>query len=123
MMKSMSFYDAGAEGFYHGLFLGLIALMDNRYKIRSNRESGYGRYDVCMYPNVKNIAGIIIEVKWEKNLDDKDLERLADEALMQIDEKKYNTEMFEEGINEIIEFGMAFSGKKVSIKTRLQHIE
>lgn len=46
MDKSIRFYDAGAEGFYHGLVLGLIALMDNQYKIKSNRESGDGRYIV-----------------------------------------------------------------------------
>ena len=50
MDNSISFYDAGAEGFYHGLVLGLIALMDNQYKIKSNRESGDGRYDISLIP-------------------------------------------------------------------------
>ncbi len=118
MMKSMSFYDAGAEGFYHGLFLGLIALMDNQYKIRSNRESGDGRYDVCMFPKKNDLPGIIIEVKWDKDLDDDELDKLATKALEQIDDKKYETEMRDDGITDIIKFGMAFSGKHVSIKTR-----
>ena len=51
MDKSISFYDAGAEGFYHGLLLGMIALMDNQYKIKSNREAGDGRYEIwnCIF--------------------------------------------------------------------------
>lgn len=118
MLKSMSFYDAGAEGFYHGLFLGLIALMDNQYKIRSNRESGDGRYDVSMFPKENDRPGIIIEVKWDKDLDDKSLDKLASEALKQIDDKNYETEMRDDGINDILKFGMAFSGKHVSIKTK-----
>ena len=118
MMKSMSFYDAGAEGFYHGLFLGLIALMDNQYKIRSNRESGDGRYDVSMFPKNDDLPGIIIEVKWDKDLDDDELNELATKALEQIDDKKYETELRDDGITDIIKFGMAFSGKHVLIKTR-----
>ncbi len=118
MMKSMSFYDAGAEGFYHGLFLGLIALMDNQYKIRSNRESGDGRYDVSMFPKQNSLPGIIIEVKWDTDLDDKALDKLATKALEQIDNKNYEAEMRDDGITDIIKFGMAFSGKHVLIKTR-----
>lgn len=118
MMKSMSFYDAGAEGFYHGLFLGLIALMDNQYKIRSNRESGDGRYDISLFPKNDDLPGIIIEVKWDKDLDDDELNELAAKALEQIDDKKYETELRDDGITDIIKFGMAFSGKHVLIKTR-----
>lgn len=114
----MSFYDAGAEGFYHGLFLGLIALMDNQYKIRSNRESGDGRYDVSMFPKQNSLPGIIIEVKWDTDLDDKALDKLATKALEQIDNKNYEAEMRDDGITDIIKFGMAFSGKHVLIKTR-----
>ena len=117
MTLSVSFYDTGAEGFYHGLFLGLIALMDNQYKIRSNRESGDGRYDICMYPKNKNHSGIIIEVKWESNLNQDSLAKLAEKALRQIDAKNYDAEMVNEGVKHIIKFGIAFSGKKVEIKT------
>ena len=66
MKKSISFYDAGSEGFYHGLMLGLIALMDNQYRIKSNRESGDGRYDIAMFPREKRYPGIIMELKWKK---------------------------------------------------------
>ena len=118
MDKSISFYDAGAEGFYHGLVLGLIALMDNQYKIKSNRESGDGRYDISLFPREGRYPGIIMELKWKKDLSADELSGLADEALIQIDEKRYDAEMKEDGIQDILKFGLAFSGKKVSVKTK-----
>lgn len=117
MDKSISFYDAGAEGFYHGLVLGLIALMDNQYKIKSNRESGDGRYDISLIPREDRYPGIIMELKWKKDLSAEALSELADEALLQIDEMRYDAEMKEEGIQEILKFGIAFSGKRVNVKT------
>lgn len=118
MDKSISFYDAGAEGFYHGLVLGLIALMDNQYKIKSNRESGDGRYDISLFPREDRYPGIIMELKWKKDLNADELLGLADEALAQIDDKRYDEEMKEDGIRDILKFGIAFSGKKVSVKTK-----
>ena len=118
MDKSISFYDAGAEGFYHGLMLGLIALMDNQYKIKSNRESGDGRYDISLIPREQRYPGIIMELKWEKNLRSEELDMLASEALNQIDEKRYDTEIIDEGVADMLKFGIAFSGKKVSVKAR-----
>lgn len=118
MDKSISFYDAGAEGFYHGLVLGLIALMDNQYKIKSNRESGDGRYDISLFPREGRYPRIIMELKWKKDLSADELLGLADEALIQIDEKRYDAEMKEDGIQDILKFGIAFSGKKVSVKTK-----
>ena len=118
MDKSISFYDAGAEGFYHGLVLGLIALMDNQYKIKSNRESGDGRYDISLIPRENGYPGIIMELKWEKDLDEEQLSNLADDALAQIDEKRYDTEMKEDGVQDILKFGIAFSGKKVIVRIK-----
>ena len=116
MDKSISFYDAGAEGFYHGLVLGLIALMDNQYKITSNRESGDGRYDISMFPREARYPGIIMELKWQKDMDIESLDVLADEALDQIDRKRYDADMKNDGMKDILKFGIAFSGKKVSVK-------
>ncbi|MCC8105978.1 MAG: AAA family ATPase [Clostridiales bacterium] len=116
--KSISFYDAGTEGFYHGLVLGLIALMDNQYKIKSNRESGDGRYDISMFPKEERYPGIIMELKWKKNLEEDQLAELADEALSQIEDIRYDAEMKEDGIKDILKFGIAFSGKKVRVKTK-----
>ena len=118
MDKSVSFYDAGAEGFYHGLVLGLIALMDNQYKIKSNRESGDGRYDICLIPRKHRYPGVIMELKWKKNLRGDYLDKFAEEALSQIDEMGYDSELKEEGIYNILKMGIAFSGKKVSIKAK-----
>lgn len=116
MNKSISFYDAGAEGFYHGLVLGLIALMDNQYKIRSNRESGDGRYDISLFPREKKYPGIIMELKWKNGLDEEELKSLAKDALLQIENEKYDSEMREEGIENILKLGIAFSGKRVSVR-------
>jgi len=118
MDRSISFFDAGAEGFYHGLVLGLIALMDNQYKIKSNRESGDGRYDISLVPRESRYPGILMELKWEKDLSEEQLSDLADDALDQIDKKRYDTEMKEEGIHDILKFGIAFSGKRVCVKIK-----
>ena len=119
MRTSVSFYDAGAEGFYHGLVLGLVALMDNQYMIRSNRESGDGRYDISMIPRENRYPGIIMEFKWDKNLSDKALDSLSAEAFAQIEDKSYDTEIRNEGVDTVIKLGIAFSGKKVKIRTGL----
>ena len=118
MDKSISFYDAGAEGFYHGLTLGLIALLDNQYRIKSNRESGDGRYDISLIPREKKYPGIIMELKWKSGLKETELEKLSTEALNQIDEKRYDMELKEEEIENVIKLGIAFSGKKVVIKAQ-----
>lgn len=118
MDKTISFYDAGAEGFYHGLVLGLIALMDNQYKIQSNRESGDGRYDIGLIPRTNCYPGILIELKWKRRLEAEALDALAEEALDQIDQNRYDSEMKAVGIKDIMKFGIAFSGKRVRIKTR-----
>ena len=115
MDKSISFYDAGAESFYHGLVLGLIALMDNQYKIKSNRESGDGRYDISLIPRENRYPGIIMELKWKKDLKEDGLIELANQALAQIDNNRYDAEMKEDGIHDVLKFGIAFSGKKVYI--------
>lgn len=120
MDKAISFYDAGTESFYHGLMLGLIALMDNRYKIKSNRESGDGRYDISLFPKEERNPGIIMELKWKKALSTEELDRLAEDALVQIEDMRYDSEMKEGGIKEILKFGIAFTGKNVCIKTGKQ---
>lgn len=115
MDKSISFYDSGAEGFYHGLLLGLIALMDNQYKIKSNRESGDGRYDISMIPRDGKHPGIIMELKSGTGLSEEALETLSVEALHQINCKRYDADMRNDGIENILKLGIAFSGKIVKI--------
>ena len=115
MDKAVSFYDAGAEGFYHGLSLGLVALMDDQYKIRSNRESGDGRYDISLIPRKSKYPAIIMELKWKSGLSEDALGRLSNEALKQIDDKRYDAELKQDGVEMILKLGIAFSGKKVQI--------
>lgn len=117
MDKSISYYDSGTEGFYHGLILGLIALMDNQYKIKSNRESGDGRYDICLIPRDGKHPGIIMELKSETGLGEEELKSLSEKALNQINHKRYDTELRGDGVENILKLGIAFSGKKVKIKT------
>ena len=91
--------------------------MDNQYKIKSNRESGDGRFDVSLIPREKRYPGIILELKWKEKLGDVELEKWSNEALKQIGELRYDSEMKEDGITEILKFGIAFSGKKVCVRT------
>lgn len=115
MLESISFYDAGSEGFYHGMVLGLCAILSNRYYVRSNGESGLGRFDIQLLPKVRAIPGFIFELKHAKT-DAEDLETLAHEALNQIDIQKYDTQMISQGISDIVKIGIAFRGKKAVIK-------
>lgn len=117
MDKTISFYDTASESFYHGMILGLISMMDNQYKIKSNRESGKGRFDIGLIPRDDKYPGMIMELKWKKNLDDDELTLLADEALCQIHSMEYDSEMKSEGVKKILKFGIAFSGKRVCVKT------
>ena len=88
-----------------------------QYKIKSNRESGDGRFDVSLIPREKRYPGIILELKWKEKLSDVELEKWSNEALKQIGELRYDSEMKEDGITEILKFGIAFSGKKVCVRT------
>ena len=117
MDKTISFYDTASESFYHGMILGLISMMDNQYKIKSNRESGKGRFDIGLIPRDDKYPGMIMELKWKKNLDDDELTLLADEALCQIHSMEYDSEMKSEGVKKILKFGIAFSGKSVCVNT------
>ena len=86
-----------------------------QYKKSSNREAGYGRYDIQLTPKYKNLPGIIIELKAAKDCTEEELKALSKKALQQIDEKKYDTELREAGITDVIKYGVAFCGKKVEI--------
>lgn len=109
MDKSISFYDADAEGYYHGLTLGLIALLDSQYQIKSNGESGDGQFDISLLPREKKYPGIIMELKWKSGLGNAELEALSAEALRQIEGKRYTQVMNETGIVQILKLGIAFS--------------
>lgn len=115
MLKSISSMDGVNEGFYHGMMLGLCAVLGNRYRVRSNRESGLGRFDIQLTPLVNGIPGFLFEFK-HTNDAHVDLASLAEKALQQIDEKKYDTDLRDAGINSIIKIGIAFRGKSAIVR-------
>lgn len=115
MVKNISSIDGANEGFYHGMMLGLCAILGNRYKIRSNRESGLGRFDIQLMPLTKGMPGFIFEFKHTKD-EHTDLSALADSALQQIEAKKYDTELRDNGVNSIIRIGIAFRGKSAVVR-------
>ena len=116
LLQSVSSFDTAHENFYHGMMLGLLAIMSDDYIIRSNRESGEGRFDMQMEPKVNAMPGIIMEFKSGKNCKQEELERLSKEGIRQIREKHYITEMAARGIGTIQLYGIAFSGKQVSVE-------
>lgn len=113
MKKSISYFDTSSESFYHGLVLGLMAMLDSHYKILSNRESGEGRYDIALIPADTNYPAFIMELKWKNHLDKETLNELAKKALKQMDDKHYENEILNECKVKIIKIGIAFSGKDV----------
>lgn len=117
MLQSISSMDGANEAFYHGMMLGLCAVLGNRYRVRSNRESGFGRFDIQLTPLVAGIPGFLFEFK-HTNDEHVDLETLADSALRQIDEKRYDTELRSAGVNSIIKIGIAFRGKNAVVKQK-----
>lgn len=115
LRQSASSFDTAGEMFFHGLFLGICALFDNRYYLTSNRESGKGRFDIQLMPKDNSRPGILIELKSEKDVTEEQLEALAQSALDQINNREYDTEMKTRGIKTIFKYGVAFSGKNVKI--------
>lgn len=115
MVKSISSIDGANESFYHGMMLGLCAILGNRYKIRSNRESGLGRFDIQLMPLTKGMPGFIFEFKHTKD-EHIDLSTLANSALQQIEAKKYDTELRDNGVTSIIRIGIAFRGKSAVVR-------
>ncbi len=124
-MATFSYFDTGnklsrekPERFYHGFVLGLMVELADRYVLTSNRESGFGRYDVMLEPRKPGDAGIIMEFKVQDRAEEKELSDTADAALKQIKEKKYETALVEKGFSKekIRSYGFAFCGKQVLIK-------
>ena len=114
LIQSVSSFDTAGENFYHGFMLGLCALLGGAF-VTSNREPGDGHYDIQLKPTKKELPGILIELKAEKNCNDEQLKKLSETALQQINDKKYETELMTAGVRTIYKYGVAFSGKKVEV--------
>lgn len=111
----VSVYDtANKESFYHGFMLGMTALfLEKDYNVVSNRESGYGRFDLAILPKDKDDVGVIMEFKVAVN--EVELQEKANEALRQIETQEYITEFQTRGIHDVWKYGIAFYKKKVAV--------
>ena len=116
MAISMSYYDGSKinEKPYHNLILGSILYLEDRYTIDSNIERGFGRTDLTLTPKDRSEAGYIFEFKVVESQEE--MEKGLDQALEQIKSKKYDINMKNEGVNEIIHIGIVFCGKLVDVK-------
>ena len=115
MAKTISCFDGLRENYYHGLVLGLITVLEANYYLHSNRESGNGRYDIQLEPKNLHMPGIIIELKAAEKSSGDSLKSLAQTALEQIIEKKYDTELHARGIKTIYKYGVAFCNKDAEV--------
>ena len=115
LLKSVSYNDTkkGNEAFYHGFILGMSLYLEGEYIVKSNIESGLGRYDVSIEPKNKNKRGYILEFKATDNVDK--LEEISKEALKQIEEAKYSSSLKQTDTKEILYLGIAFCGKQIKV--------
>ena len=119
VLKSFSYFDTAQkeeEKVYHAFVLGLLLGLSGTHEVKSNRESGYGRYDVMVIPKDPTQLGIVIEFKKVSTLKKETLEEAAEAALQQIEQKRYTQELADRGIQSIIQLGIAFQGKEVYMK-------
>lgn len=115
LLGIISTYDAAnKESFYHGFMLGLSTLLlGSDYLVESNRESGYGRFDMDIFPKDPQKSGVILEFKAAAS--EADLESKANEALAQIEARHYDEEFQKRGIQNVWKYGIAFCGKKIHV--------
>ena len=112
LLESISFNDA-YENFYHGFVTGILSNMKG-YTVKSNRESGNGRGDIFIRPVSRRKTAVILELKVCRNFNE--LEKRADDALKQIEEKKYEMELKDDGYNNVIKYGISFFKKDCLVK-------
>jgi hypothetical protein len=119
VVSSMSFFDVSGkepERFYHAFVLGLLVSLSKTHEVKSNRESGSGRYDVMLIPRDRTKPGVILEFKKVYGETDEAFQEMAEEALLQIKDRGYGEELKSRGIQKIVSLGIAMRGKKVLIK-------
>ncbi|MVX62520.1 AAA family ATPase [Clostridium chromiireducens] len=118
VINNLSYFDVSGkepERVYHAFVLGMLVSLSDNYKVKSNKESGYGRYDVMIIPKDTSKIGIIIEFKKIDDFLDDTIEEATRDALKQIEDKKYAQELIENGIKNIIKLAIVFKGKTVEV--------
>lgn len=116
LSETVSFYDTATEGFYHGMLLGLIALLGNYYEIESNREVGNGRYDIQLRPYDKKRTAYVIELKAAAS--EQEINHEAENAIKQIYDKEYYQKLKALKFKSIVGYGMAFYKKKCYVVSK-----
>ncbi|WP_275950252.1 AAA family ATPase [Desulfonema limicola] len=120
--KVLSFHDTEgreSEKFYHAFILGLLVWLEDRYEVKSNRESGLGRYDAVLIPKDRTKIGIIMEFKKVNERKKETPEQTLKKAMEQIEKKKYTAELKAAGIKDIIKIAIAFKGKELWLEHSL----
>ena len=118
VINNLSYFDISGkepERVYHAFVLGMLVSLSNEYQVKSNKESGYGRYDVMIIPKDISKIGIIIEFKKIDYFLDDTIEEATKEALRQIEEKNYAQELFQKEVKNIIKLAIIFKGKEVRV--------
>ncbi|WP_252227125.1 MULTISPECIES: AAA family ATPase [unclassified Clostridium] len=118
VVNNISYFDVSGkepEKVYHAFVLGMLISISDEYEVKSNKESGYGRYDVMIIPKNISKLGVIIEFKKVSEFSNATIDEATNIALTQIEEKKYETELLEKGITNIIKLAIVFKGKEVKV--------
>ena len=114
-----SFMDVGkntAENFYHAFVLGMLVGLKDNYYVKSNRESGFGRYDIMLEPKDKNGNSFVMEFKVLEDAEEKTIEDTIENAKKQIEERRYVDDLEERGYTNITKMVFAFKGKEVKMQ-------
>lgn len=122
ILKKVSSFDTH-ENFYHGLVIGLLALSENNFFLASNKEQGYGRFDICLTPKDPKRKAIIIELKSQDKRTKEKLKTLAIQGLNQIEQKEYFQGLNPSRCSSVLEYGIAFSKKEVEIVSKEKKLE
>jgi len=118
VINNISYFDVSGkepERVYHAFVLGMLISLEGQYEVKSNKESGYGRYDVMIIPKDKNKIGLVMEFKKIDNFMKDTTSEAAIKALKQIEDRRYETELIKDGIKKILKLAIIFKGKEVCV--------
>jgi hypothetical protein len=119
VLKVLSYHDTGGrepERVFQAFVLGMLVHLEGRFEVRSNRESGEGRYDVAVLPKQAGQPGVVVEIKQVDETEGETVEQALETALRQIRERGYTAELEARGATPILEYGVVFDGKRVWVR-------